>query len=358
MARFTLIYSHPNEGEEKFELAPERSYRIGSSPDNDVVIDQKDVSRRHAVLRVHDGGFHITDLDSKNGTFVNGAKVVSGSFSSGDMVHLSSARLVVVELGANGDSESGSAIAPDVDDPSGSSTEETGAFRSDVTMEDLITLIEATAEAVRRGRLAEPLRWAVDHRGFDGAVVLYRDEDGGIAMVASAGNLGELPVKTDVLAQLATEEMSTSAAGTRIRQVRELGENQIVASVGRDHVLVVRSTGQPPAIDDLRSLIAAVGAVLASGSFIGREGDTAAILVPPDLDRPASDVAAEDPDRDRFVLDLDSVADVGLADARNQFESWMIRRVLEACDGKQGRAAERLGLSRAGLFKKMRKLGL
>ena len=46
----------------------------------------------------------------------------------------------------------------------------------------------------------------------------------------------------------------------------------------------------------------------------------------------------------------------GIAPAR--FEAWMIRRALDACDGHQSDAARRLGLSRTGLFKKMRKLGL
>ena len=79
MEQFILVYTHPSEGEHRFDLVPGRSYRIGSRPDNDIVIDQKDVSRRHAVLRVHDGSFHITDLDSKNGTFINQVQLAPNS---------------------------------------------------------------------------------------------------------------------------------------------------------------------------------------------------------------------------------------------------------------------------------------
>ena len=89
MTKFILVHTHPTEGEQRFELVTGRSYRIGSRPDNDIVIDQKDVSRRHAVLRVEDGSFHVTDLDSKNGTFVNGVRLTAGrgaSLNSGDSV--------------------------------------------------------------------------------------------------------------------------------------------------------------------------------------------------------------------------------------------------------------------------------
>ena len=37
-----------------FGLANDRSYRIGSRPDNDFVLEQNDVSRHHAILRVRD----------------------------------------------------------------------------------------------------------------------------------------------------------------------------------------------------------------------------------------------------------------------------------------------------------------
>jgi DNA-binding NtrC family response regulator len=277
MTQFILVYTHPTEGEYRFDLVPNRSYRIGSRADNDIVIDQKDVSRRHALLRVQDGSFHITDLDSKNGTFINGAKAVSETFNCGDMVHLSSARLVIVELGT-GSYPSNPELAAQLEDDSGASTrEETQKLRNEATLEDVVTLLETTAVAVQRGALADPLTWSVDHLGFEGAVVLYRDENDSVAMVSSAGDLGQLARKGGVLAKLATDHEVTSAAGTRVRQVTELGENLLVATVGTDHVLVVRYAGRPPAIADLRSIIAAVNAVLASGR-VRRQGSPPAAV--------------------------------------------------------------------------------
>lgn len=353
MAEFILVYTHPTEGERRYELAPGRSYRIGSRPDNDIVIEQKDVSRRHAVLRVHEGSFHITDLDSKNGTFLNGAKTVSESFNCGDMVHLSSARLVIIEVGTGNFPPEPDALFRREDDSGSRRTEETQRFRNEASMEDVVSLLETTASAVRHGSLADPLGWAVAHLGFDGAVVLYRDESDSVAMISSAGDLGALASNVSVLSRLATDHRLTSTAGTRVRQVDEMGENLLVATVGSDHVLVVRHAGRPPAIGDLRSVIAAVSAVLAGGKG-------GAVLSPGDVEeskQPSAGLHELEEEASADVLDLEKLAGSELAEARNTFEAWMIRRALDACDGSQTRAAKRLGISRAGLFKKMRKLG-
>ena len=363
MAQFILVYTHPTEGEKRIDLASSRSYRIGSRPDNDVVIDQKDVSRRHAVLRVDDGSFHITDLDSKNGTFVNGSKIASETFSCGDMVHLSSARLVIIEVGTGSYPPSLEAIALPDDDSGVSGGDETQKFRGVASMEDVITLLETTAAAVRRGALADPLTWAVNHLGFDGAVILYRDENDSVAMVSSAGDLGEVARKSGVLSKLVADHKLTSTEGTRVRQVKEMGEKLLLATVGSDHVLVVRYAGRPPAIGDIRSVIAAVDAVLGSGRVL-RPGSVATTdgAAPPESPsdiEDALDGAKKPSDNDQDpTLDLEALIELNLAEARNAFEEWIIRRALAESDGKQTKAAQRLGLSRAGLFKKMRKLGL
>jgi pilus assembly protein CpaF len=56
---------------------------IGKQPDCDVVLSGGKVSRRHARIAVDDGGFRIEDLQSTNGTLVNG-EAVSGSRAFGE----------------------------------------------------------------------------------------------------------------------------------------------------------------------------------------------------------------------------------------------------------------------------------
>ncbi|GGS57218.1 FHA domain-containing protein [Streptomyces violaceus] len=66
---------------------PARTVRIGRATDNDLVIDDLVVSRRHAELRaLPDGRYEITDLGSHNGTYLNGSPVTSAPVGQGDIV--------------------------------------------------------------------------------------------------------------------------------------------------------------------------------------------------------------------------------------------------------------------------------
>src|SRR5689334_17798990 len=65
---------------------PTKVLRIGRAPDNDIVISDLSVSRNHAELRRTASGYQIVDLDSHNGTFVNGQQVGSAPLTEGDIV--------------------------------------------------------------------------------------------------------------------------------------------------------------------------------------------------------------------------------------------------------------------------------
>jgi pSer/pThr/pTyr-binding forkhead associated (FHA) protein len=53
--------------------------KIGKSPENDVVIDHPTVSRNHLVVVRQGDRFLARDLDSTNGTFIDGAQVKESS---------------------------------------------------------------------------------------------------------------------------------------------------------------------------------------------------------------------------------------------------------------------------------------
>jgi len=48
---------------------------VGSAPDNALVIDEPSVSRHHAILKRRFGRWRAIDLESTNGTFVNGKRI-------------------------------------------------------------------------------------------------------------------------------------------------------------------------------------------------------------------------------------------------------------------------------------------
>ena len=56
-------------------LKPETT--LGADPGNDVVLNDKLVSGRHARLRWDGAGWWLEDLSSKNGTFVNGQRIAA-----------------------------------------------------------------------------------------------------------------------------------------------------------------------------------------------------------------------------------------------------------------------------------------
>ena len=44
---------------------------MGRAPLNDIVVDEPGVSRQHASIRGDSDGFLLSDLGSRNGTFIN-----------------------------------------------------------------------------------------------------------------------------------------------------------------------------------------------------------------------------------------------------------------------------------------------
>jgi ABC transport system ATP-binding/permease protein len=74
---------------------------IGRAPENNVILDDLLVSRRHAELRRSGDRWTLTDLGSSNGTYVNGTRITSAVIGPDDVVaigrqllHLAGDRLV------------------------------------------------------------------------------------------------------------------------------------------------------------------------------------------------------------------------------------------------------------------------
>ena len=74
---------------------------IGRAPENDVVVPDAYVSRRHCAILVHSGdGCELHDIASKNGTFLNGRKLSGPTpINIGDEIRMCDRQLVFMSQG-------------------------------------------------------------------------------------------------------------------------------------------------------------------------------------------------------------------------------------------------------------------
>ncbi|HET7786180.1 MAG TPA: sigma-54-dependent Fis family transcriptional regulator, partial [Myxococcales bacterium] len=66
---------------------------VGADPANQVVLDDRHVSAFHCRLHPRDGRWHLTDLGSTNGTFLDGARVAEAQVEPGARIRVGSQEL-------------------------------------------------------------------------------------------------------------------------------------------------------------------------------------------------------------------------------------------------------------------------
>lgn len=82
--------------ERTFRMLPGGVRTVGRSTGADFIVDAALVSRVHCQLTVlQDGALELRDLDSTNGTYVNGTRVEHARLASGDRVQMGRVELVV-----------------------------------------------------------------------------------------------------------------------------------------------------------------------------------------------------------------------------------------------------------------------
>ncbi|RLB54506.1 MAG: hypothetical protein DRI90_20190 [Deltaproteobacteria bacterium] len=87
-----VVVSGPAEGS---EVALDGSVTIGSEPACQLVLEDRAVSRRHAVVSVANGAIRVQDLESRNGTYVGGARVVDASVPLGAVLRLGKSSVAI-----------------------------------------------------------------------------------------------------------------------------------------------------------------------------------------------------------------------------------------------------------------------
>ena len=75
---------------------------VGRSSDADIPVADPEASRRHAAFQSAAGALYVTDLGSRNGTFLNGKRLSSEGIELkvGDHIDVGNTRLEVVDVRA------------------------------------------------------------------------------------------------------------------------------------------------------------------------------------------------------------------------------------------------------------------
>ncbi len=88
VARATLlVINGPNRGS-RYEISSDEEVIIGRSVGSHVRLDDSEVSRHHARIRHNGSDFVMIDLNSANGTLLNGQKVTEKRLRNGDSLRL------------------------------------------------------------------------------------------------------------------------------------------------------------------------------------------------------------------------------------------------------------------------------
>src|SRR3989338_3290595 len=76
------------------------SFTIGRKPDNDIALDNAAVSGHHCKMYESGGTWYVEDLNSTNGTFVNGKKTLKAGLKNGDTINLVKFSLIYADEAA------------------------------------------------------------------------------------------------------------------------------------------------------------------------------------------------------------------------------------------------------------------
>jgi hypothetical protein len=74
----------------------QRRLTVGRAEDNDLVLPDAEVSRHHARLERGGAGWLLIDLESTNGTWVNGERILRAEIAEGDELAFGQVRFTIV----------------------------------------------------------------------------------------------------------------------------------------------------------------------------------------------------------------------------------------------------------------------
>lgn len=193
MSRLRLFVKTP-QGERVYDVDRDEVV-VGRDPAADVSFDDRRASRRHCRLVRHPDGWHLADLQSSNGTTLNGNAVVEARLTEGDRIGVGQAVLTVsfpeVREGMLTVSRPVGSAVP----PSRTPRDELADLRREVrALNHFVALNRRIAEAEEEGALLDAiLDAAIDLLGASRGLLLLSAEDH--VTVRRARRPGGLPLE-------------------------------------------------------------------------------------------------------------------------------------------------------------------
>jgi general secretion pathway protein E len=147
------------QGKKQVPLGP-HSLTVGRHTDNKLVIADHMASRFHCVIEPRPGGWVVRDLNSSNGTLLDGKRITTSPLRPGQVVLIGDTRIALIDPSAKPVAASRPAPADDDDDDDDEDvielTDEAGGEPLDdleeveeLTEEDVVNAIDETDEPIR-----------------------------------------------------------------------------------------------------------------------------------------------------------------------------------------------------------------
>jgi len=234
--------------ERQLELTIDR-VGIGREADNALQVEDTFMSRHHAEFRRQDGEYWVRDLDSRNGTFVNGERIREAPLKPGDRVRIGGMEFVfelrpdlaapapvpdpraVENENMRRELDAAQGAVQHLTEQNAALTEKAAARQRELAAE-LALAQQAREDAVREaGRFKRELgELAQRQAALIAEAAAAREEAAGWRERLKATGTPELAAAQ---ARVKTLESELAAARKEITEIREAGQSEIVRLTGQ-----------------------------------------------------------------------------------------------------------------------------
>ena len=182
-------------------------FTVGRLPDRDLILEDVHVSRKHAEIVYENDAFHLIDMQSRHGTFVNGLRVQRQRLSFRDLIHFGSVDGPKMRFGIEKATSTSTIRELLVQLPVASSSS---------GLEKLSWFLEAARRLNAVGAVDQILTCLVEttldltkvERGY----FFLRDDRGQLKLAAGRNNRGEALTDDSTLSRSAIQQAMSSAS--------------------------------------------------------------------------------------------------------------------------------------------------